>query len=131
PKRIGLIGEGWGGVAAALAGAVDDRPKALVIAHAAGGLNRGALVEPLKKLSTKDREAWTKAYDPDSYAKAEHAPTLFVQPLASAEPPLTNIVNTLRNRTGTKSLALIPKDARDAEASTEVTWLATRLLGEA
>src|SRR5439155_15012736 len=84
--RIGLVGEGWGGVVAALAGAVDDRPHALVLAHTAGGLNRGSLAEPLKKLSPKDREAWAKAYDPDSYAKADHAATLFVQPLAAADP---------------------------------------------
>src|SRR5205085_8615669 len=109
-----LVGEGWGGVVAALAGVVDDRPHALVLVRTAGGLDRGALAEALKKLPPKDREAWTKAYDPDSYAKADQPATLFLQPLAAAEPPLTNIVNTLRNRTGAKSLALIPKDARDA-----------------
>jgi dienelactone hydrolase len=126
PKRIGLLGEGWGGVVAALAGAVDDRPKALVLAQAAGGLNRGSLVEPLKKLSPKELEAWTKAYDPDSYAKAEHAPTLFVQPLAAAEPPLAAVLTSLRARVGTNTLALVPAEAKEGEASTEAAWLGAR-----
>jgi dienelactone hydrolase len=131
PKRVGLVGEGWGGVVAALASAVDDRPKAVVLARAAGGLDRGSLAEALKKLSTKDRETWTKAYDPDSYAKADHGATLFVQPLAAAEPPLPAVINTLRARAGTNSLALIPADAKDGESTTEVAWLGARLLNEA
>src|SRR5207244_3663265 len=69
-RRIGLIGSGWGGVVAALAGAVDDRPHALIVARAAGGLNRGPLAEALKKLPAKNRDAWIKDYDPDSYAQA-------------------------------------------------------------
>jgi dienelactone hydrolase len=129
-RRIGLVGEGWGGVVAALAGAVDDRPKALVLAHTAGGLNRGPLAEALKKLPTKDRESWTKAYDPDSYAKADHAATLFVQPLAAADPPLSAVVATVRDRVGTNALALIPPDSKDGEAATEVAWLGSRFLGE-
>lgn len=129
-RRIGVVGEGWGGVVAALAGAVDDRPKALVLAHTAGGLDRGSLAEPLKKLSTKERETWAKAFDPDSYAKADHAATLFVQPLTAADPPLSAVLATLRARTGTNALALIPAEAKDGEASTEVAWLGTRFLGE-
>jgi dienelactone hydrolase len=130
-RRIGLIGTGWGGVVASLAGAVDDRPHALIVAHAAGGLNRGPLAEALKKLSAKDRDSWTKDYDPDSYAKATHPATLFVQPLAAADPPLSAVIASFRNQTGTKNLALIPADAKDGEATTEATWLASRLQGEA
>ena len=118
-RRIGLVGEGWGGVVAALAGAVDDRPQALVLARAAGGLERGPLAEALKKLSAKDREAWTKAYEPDSYARADQPPTLFVQPLQATEPSLTAVMATFRQRSGTKALALIPPDAKDGEAVTE------------
>jgi hypothetical protein len=129
-RRIGLVGEGWGGVVASLAGAVDDRLQALVLERTAGGLERGALAEALKKLSPKEREAWTKAYDPDTYAKADHPPTLFVQPLTASEPSLAAVSATFRGRSGTKALALIPPDAKEAETVTVTTWLATRLLGE-
>jgi dienelactone hydrolase len=130
-RRIGLIGSGWGGVVAALAGAVDDRPHSLIVAHAAGGLNRGPLAEALKKLSPKDRDSWIKDYDPDSYAKASHPATLFVQPLSAADPPLSAVIATFRSQTGTKSLALIPAESKDGEAATEAAWLASRLQGEA
>jgi alpha-beta hydrolase superfamily lysophospholipase len=129
-RRVGLVGDGWGGVVACLAGAVDDRPVALVLERTAGGLERGPLAEALKKLSPKDREAWTKAYDPDTYAKADHPPTLFVQPLSASEPSLAAVSATFRARSGTKALALIPPDAKEAETATVTTWLATRLLGE-
>ena len=131
PRRIGMIGEGWGGVAASLAGAVDHRPHALVLERTAGGLNRGSLAEALKKLSARDRDTWTKDYDPDSYAQADHPATLFVQPLAAADPPLSAVIASFRSRAGNKSLALIPADAKDGEATTEATWLAARLQGQA
>jgi alpha-beta hydrolase superfamily lysophospholipase len=130
-RRIGMIGEGWGGVVASLAGAVDDRPQALVLARTAGGLGNGALAEALKKLSPREREAWTKAYDPDSYARADHPATLFVQPLDATEPSLAAVAATFRAQSGSKALALIPPDAKDGAAVTTATWLATRLLGEA
>jgi hypothetical protein len=131
PKRIGMLGEGWSGVVAALAGAVDDRPNALVLARTSGGLAQGPLAEPLKKLAPKDREAWTKSYDPDSYARADHPPTLFVQPLAAEQPSVASVTASYKARTGTKTLALIPADAKDGESDTITTWLATRMLGEA
>jgi hypothetical protein len=130
-RRIGLVGEGWGGVVASLAGAVDDRPQALVLERAAGGMDSGPLAEALKKLSPKDREAWTKAYDPNTYAKADNPPTLFVQPLAVSEPSVAAVAASFRGRSGTKALALIPPDAKEAATATVATWLATRLLGEA
>ena len=128
-RRIGLIGSGWGGVVAALASAVDDRPHALIVARAAGGLNRGPLAEALKKLPAKNRDAWIKDYDPDSYAQADHPATLFVQPLAAVDPPLSAVIATFRSRTGVKTLALIPAEAKEGETATEATWLAARLLG--
>jgi dienelactone hydrolase len=130
-RRIGLMGEGWGGTVAALAGSVDERPHALVLVQTAGGLARGSLAEALKKLSAKDRDAWIQAYDPDSYAKADHPATLFVQPLSATEPPLTALMTTFRSRTGVKTLALIPPDAKDGAAATETAWLATRLQDQA
>jgi hypothetical protein len=129
-RRIGLVGEGWGGVVAALAGAVDDRPRALVLVRAAGGLERGPLGEALKKMSPKERENWVRSYDPDSYAKADHPATLFVQPLAAEEPPLGAVAATFRGRTGEKTLALIPPDAKEGQEVTTATWLASRLLGQ-
>jgi dienelactone hydrolase len=130
-RRIGIVGEGWGGLVAALAGAVDDRPHALVLARTAGALARGALATALDKLAPREREAWARAYDPDSYAKADPPPTLFVQPLAATEPSLAAVTATFRNRAGTKSLAVIPPDAKEAAAATMAAWLGSRLLGEA
>ncbi len=130
-RRIGLVGEGWGGVVAALAGAVDDRPRALVLQQTAGGLARGPLAGAFEKVAAKDREAWTRSYDPDSYAKADQPATLFVQPLAATEPSLAAVTTTFRERGGAKSLALIPAEAKEGATTTAATWLATRLLGEA
>jgi hypothetical protein len=128
--RIGLAGEGWGGVVAALAGSVDGRPRALVLAHMAGDLNRGSLAEALKSLSAKERGEWTRAYTPDAYAKSSHPATLFVQPLAAADPPLAAVTASFRGWAGVKTLALIPPDAKDGETTTEAAWLAARLIGE-
>jgi dienelactone hydrolase len=129
-RRIGLVGERWGGVVAALAGAVDDRPRALVAVRAAGGLGRGSLGEALQKLPPKEKENWVRSYDPDSYAKADHPASLFVQPLAAEEPPLTAVTATYRSRAGEKTLALIPAEAKEGQEVTISAWLASRLLGQ-
>jgi dienelactone hydrolase len=128
--RIGVLGEGWGGVAADLACAVDDRPHALLLARAAIPLHRETPREAPKNRSPKGRDAAAEAYDPDTYAKAHHPPTMVMHLLALSEPPLAAVIAMFRARAGVKTLALIPPEAKEGETATAAAWFAARLLRE-
>ncbi|MCC6446923.1 MAG: hypothetical protein IT210_26155 [Armatimonadetes bacterium] len=66
PRKVGVLGIGWGGVAACLMNAVDKRVQAVSAVLTGPEGVRTAWNEQIGKLG-EDRERWILAYDPLSY----------------------------------------------------------------
>ncbi|MBL8830247.1 MAG: acetylxylan esterase, partial [Planctomycetaceae bacterium] len=78
-ERTGVTGISWGGYLTCVVAGVDSRFKAAVPVYGCGFLHENsAWLDRFAKMSTSERERWTKLWDPSQYLPAVSMPILFV-----------------------------------------------------
>ena len=108
-SRVGVMGDGWGGVVALVMGGVDARLKATLAREASGDILTGilqgswlSLYLSLGGMTPQDAEVltWAQVSDPLPYALLQRAPVMLVAGAQDEHHPLSSQVVTYEAITG-------------------------------